>query len=87
MYKRQIHHGRTGVTDHAEVVPDRLPEVDRMVDRPPVEFAVATVDTDRSAESIDLGGGYPFGAGSPQGLGTSCCTSGSRNCVCWGHIR
>ena len=64
-----VHHGRTGVTDHAEVVPDRLPEVGWMVDRPPVEFPVATVDAGCSTESIDLGGGYPVGAGGPQGAG------------------
>ena len=42
-----------------------------MVDRPPVEFPVATVDAYRSAESIDLGGGYPVGAWGPQGPGIS----------------
>ena len=65
-------HGGSGITDHAELVPRGLPEIGRMVDRPPVEFVVAAVDPHGPSEPVDPGPRYPGVVGDPQGAAHDC---------------
>jgi len=65
-------HGGSGITDHAQLVPRGLPEIRRMVDRPPVESVVAAVDPHGPSEPVDLGTRHPGIVGDPQGVAHDC---------------